>query len=700
VRRGLDWSPGLFRLELFVLLGALLLFGLEPLVGRLLLPSSGGGFHVWATCLMFFQGVLFAGYLYCHSLAPRLGRWHLLVLCLPLVLLTPLSVHVDPDPHAPVASLLWSLTLHIGPPFFALATTGVVAQDWLARSGLPGSERPYRLYAMSNLGSLVALLSYPLLVEPFLGLATQRWVWTGVYVAYLGVAWWAFPKTLAPLTASQPVEDEGPDPPAPTGGEMAFWFYLAAAPSMFLLAVTNVIALDVGSAPLVWVVPLAIYLGSFILTFGRWSLRPFWIRRFWPEVAAVGVLFFARELGGVSWLHLLGHLIVLAVVCMAAHGELHRSRPAPAHLTTFYLVLSLGGWAGGAFVVLAAPRLFTGLLEYPAALGLLALTLLVGRRDELLARLRVEPLALLAGSVLLLSVIGVAVVERLLVRSRQPQYAHRSAYGVYRVSWSPHPDQELAWETRKARGLYSMFHGTTLHGKQLEDPVERRQPIGYYHPSSPLGDVLGLVAAPRQAAVIGLGVGTAAAYFGSGEEVTFYELDPAAHRLAEDSFWYLADARDAGARVEVVYGDARLSLSRADVPDGRYDVILVDAFSSDSIPTHLMTREALALYADKLRPQGYLVFHVSSRYYDLRPVLQSSSQGLGIQAVFKARRSFAGALEDASSYCVFRLDGQDLEPLRALGWESADELALPQITAWTDDYANILAPLWAGTDSR
>jgi SAM-dependent methyltransferase len=739
-------SP-LLRLKLFVLVGALLLFGMEPLVGKLLLPNCGGGFHVWATCLMFFQGALFLGYLYCHFGEPRIGRAHLAVLLLPLALLTPLGVQVEPDPTWPVGSLLLALTLHIGLPFFALATTGVVAQGWLARSQLAEANQPYQLYAMSNLGSLVALLSYPVLVEPLLGLEAQRWVWTVGYLIYLVLAFWSMPRNLSAVPAAVPEPEPEPEPasapapapepnkgkqgkkgkkgkkgqqaakpepaaapsepPAPpepisqeppTWRRLLYWLCLATAPSMFLMAVTNVIALDIGSMPLVWVLPLSIYLLSFILTFGRRPFMPYLVKRFWLEVCLVGVFFYVTSVGGLSWLHALGHMGVLLVLCLAGHGELYRSRPAPRHLTTYYLVLSLGGWAGGVFVSLIAPSLFSSLLEYPVAIGLLALTLLVGRWKDLLEWLRDEPLPLLAGSVVLVTLVAVNVTEHNLRRPHL-RLTLRNSYGVYRVSHEPSKDPALSPSQRIEQGLTRLFHGTTLHGKQLGG-ARRTIPIGYYHQASPLGDVMRAVSAgsetPRKVAVIGLGAGTTAAYLGQGEEVDFYELDPDANRIAEEYFTYLSDARHRGVDVEVIHGDARLTIQRSEVPEDYYDVILVDAFSSDAIPTHLLTREALTLFLGKLRPGGYLVFHISNRYYDLRPVLHAGSQGLGARAIYKDRATNrTEELEDASDYCVLRHDGYSLEPLLHHHWSLPEELDLREVEPWTDDYANLLSALWA-----
>lgn len=688
-------SGQIWRFKALVLLGAVLLFGVEPLVGKLVLPAHGGSFHVWATCLTFFQGALFLGYLYCHVLAPRLGRGHLLLLGLPVVSLPLtglLAFQGRPDPHAPVLSLLAYLLVSVGLPFGLLATTAVVAQRWLHRSGLPEARDPYPLYAASNLGSIVALLGYPIAIEPFVGLRVQRYAWCAGYLVYLALAVLTYPRrggADAPPEPAEPAAAEDDAASAPSPGPLRpprvlYWFLLSMAPSAFLIAVTNVIAVDVGSMPLVWVVPLVIYLLSFVIVFRRGSRGPWLVvRRFWPEATLVGVYLFATSSSGVGLGSGAAHLAALAFVCLAGHGELHRVRPAPGQLTAYYLVLSLGGWAGGLLVSFVAPVFFTGLWEYPLAAAVLAAAMVVGRWRDLLRWLREEPFPLLVGSCVLVALVGASLVEYEVISGRRrPLHTTRNFYGVYRVTTQRDPP---------ARRLY---HGTTLHGRQLLEPPGRGLPVSYYHPRSGLGDVMRLTAdRRRRTAVIGLGAGTTAAYFGPEEEVVFYELDPDVERIAAEWFTYLDDC---AADWRVVPGDARVSLD--DDPGAGpagFDVILVDAFSSDAIPTHLLTREALALYERRLAEGGYVVFHVSNRYYELRPVLRATAAGL-FETAFKARGRDLAEHEDATDYCVMRRPEDGLDRLlRLKGWRSGAELDhLPELTPWTDDYASVLVPLW------
>ncbi len=712
-------------LTLLTLTGALLLFGLEPLVGRLLLPAAGGGSHVWATCLTFFQGTLFLGYLYCHLLAPRLGRWHLAVAALPLLFL-PLALLPDhapaaplvralglaePDSHAPVLSLLRALAVGAAVPFGVLATTGVVAQAWLARSDLPERDDPYPLYAASNAGSLVALLGYPLLVEPLLSLRTQRVAWSALYLAYLVLLVVAAPRRAA-APASTPTETPPPEVPAPTAWDVLYWLGLSAAPSMFLVAVTNVISLDIGALPLVWVVPLALYLLSFVLVFGRRSFYPPLLRRFWPEVCIVGAFFFVQE-GHLGVGPLLGlvHLGALFVVCVVGHGELHLSRPAPRHLTGFYLVLALGGWLGGAFASLVAPRVLTSLAEYLIALALLAVTLLLRHRRALRGWVRSEPPVLLAGSAIVVALVLFQGLRGWLGSQPDvPLHVRRNPYGVYRVGERTLDDDEQAEIGRVIQGappgrllLRSVRHGTTMHGAQVVDPRGRRWPISYYHPKGPLGDAA-IVAReraagrPLTAGVVGLGAGAAAAYFDRpGDRLTFYELDPDVHDLARTYFRYLDDCRDgSGAAPRVVIGDARLKLAGdPGAPPGGYDLLLIDAFSSDAIPVHLLTREALQTFTRRLAPGGLLLFHVSNRYYQLQPALIATARTVGLSAAARSRAVAAelAPLEDASDYVALSLQPDALEPLVRRRWLRVDDGWWTDVTPWTDDFANLLGTL-------
>lgn len=659
----------------FVFLGAVLLFSLEPMAGRMLLPRFGGGFHVWTTALMFFQGALLVGYLYAHGLAERVGRWHLLVVAVPLLVLPP-SIGEAAPAEGGAAGILLLLARWIALPFVVLATTAVVAQRWWASAG----REPYGLYAVSNAGSLGALLGYALIVEPFVGLTAQRWAWMALYVLYAALAALAWYTKGAPVA---PPRRERSERPAPR--TLLYWALLAAAPSAFSMAVTNLIALDAGSVPLVWVVPLAIYLGSFVVAFAAprdgETRVPGLVRRLWPHVALVGLFFFSGGDAGSGWLAAGVHLVVLAFACLAAHGELYRARPAASDLTRYYLVIAAGGWAGGAFVALLAPAAFSGLHEYPIALVGIALTIAVGRRAELRAWLRAAPrAALLATAALVLVIVAKVGVAQLTLESAEPLAVRRSFYGLYRVLRAPGPGAAV-------RDLVS---GGTRHGRQREgDPT----PLSYYHPEGPLGDALSTLEAPRIVGVVGLGVGAAAGHLEASERIRFFEIDPVVAELAREHFTYLSGSRG---EVEVLIGDARVSLereARAGAP--RYDLLLVDAFAGDAIPTHLLTVEALRLYVSRLTDRGVLLVHVSNRYYDVRGVLAANARLLALSGAEIARTGALADGEDPSMYVALAREDAALAPLLARrGWRAL--ATRPAVGAWTDDHVNVLEALVAG----
>lgn len=652
----------------FVFLGAVLLFSLEPMSGRMLLPRFGGAFHVWTTALMFFQGALFAGYCYAHFAAERLGRLHLVLVALPLALL-PIELGPSGD-EGSVLAILALLARHIGLPFFVLSTSAVIGQRWLSSAG----ANPWWLYALSNAGSLGALLGYALVVEPFVGLDAQRRAWTALYVLYVASAMLAW-RAAGPRKRAVAVTPSE----RPPARRLAYWALLSAAPSAFLGAVTNLVVLDVGSVPLVWVVPLAIYLGSFVVAFasdarGEPRVPPL-VRRLWPHVAAVGVFFYSGGAGG-GWIDVAMHLVVLAFVCLAAHGELYRARPASEQLTRFYLVVSLGGWAGGAFVALVAPALFGGLFEYPIALLLLALVMAVGRRAELSTWLRAKPRGpLLASAALVLVIVGKVAWGSLAAGGPSEIAVRRSFYGHYRVTRTERPE---------GGAVRDLLSGSTRHGRQREGDST---PLSYYHPEGPLGDALALFDRPRRMGVVGLGVGAAAGHLERGEHVRFFEIDPIVHELAREQFTYLAQSR---AAVEVVIGDARISLERESLRgEATYDLLFIDAFSGDAVPTHLLTVEALRGYLSRLSEDGVLLFHVSNRYYDLSPVLAANAAELGLTGRSIERVDRLALDEDPSRYVALARRPAQLAPLRA--WRELGRT--PLVGPWTDDHVNVLEAL-------
>ena len=674
-----------FKLHCFVFLGAYLLFTMEPLVARMVLPLYGGSFHVWSTTLTFFQGILFIGYVYCHFFAKRLGGWHLVLVATPLAWL-PLANWIGlapPGDSDPAWSLLFQLTLHIALPFGILATTSVIAQSWFTRSDTSGSS-PYPLYASSNSGSLLALLAYITLFEPLFGLSVQRSLWYVAYLVYVVLAWRCWQ-----MTASNPEKVDSTIRPSSDidGSTLVNWLLLSALPSAFMLAVSNVITLELGSVPLVWVLPLVIYLLSYVFTFGRrqW-ISPRLLHAFWPAAVVCGLFV---DIGNL-WIFA-AHLVALFALAMVGHSELHRLRPPPDQLTVFYLAIAFGGWMGSMAVSLVAPILFNSLAEYPIIAGVFALTILNLRKGDLLDALRRHPILSSLGASLAIALPFLIKTDDL-EKGEKVIYEHRNYYGIYQVINQPlsqKQNPDLSEEERYDLGKRTLLHGSTVHGSQVLHPTLRRNPTSYYHRAGPLWDVLGDAKKKRNVAVIGLGVGTCATYFQEGESLTFYELDPAIEDIARAGFTYLDDCP---AEVKIVVGDARLQLEHA--PDHSYDIIMVDAFSSDAIPTHLLTREALSLYDKKLAPQGTLVFHISNRYYNLLGVIKSTSAEYW-EGLAKMSKKDLEAFQSDAIYCLLHRKSDDVSALRAAGWRSLEVYPI-ECAPWSDDYINTLVPLYIG----
>lgn len=736
-----------------VFLSAFLLFLVQPMFGKMVLPLLGGSPAVWNTCMLFFQAALLGGYLYAHLSS----RWtvrrqaivHLALLALAALAL-PVSVRgASPDGgDAPVPWLLAVMVATVGPPFLVLSGTGPILQRWFSRSGHAQAAEPYQLYAASNLGSALALLAYPFLMEPRMRLAGQSGTWTAGYallaVLIAACAWrvWktadapgAAPSTESPASAESPASTESAasseslesaeaaesiDPAGArvTMRERLVWLGLAFVPSSLLLAVTTFITTDLSPAPLLWVVPLALYLFSFTLVFARRPPIPHgWMVAVHPSAIAVAVLLLSAGFLQRPKFAVPLHLLALFVVSMTAHGELARRRPHARHLTEFYLWISVGGVLGGVFNALLAPVLFDNVWEYPIILAVACLARpwpeeRTAARGHLFAAVRagafifallymasnddLSPVLLvILGAVLinLLNVglgrtpgwlfvcIGVVLAVRAYATLTEPGVllAERTFFGRYKVM-----------EYDFGGGFHALRHGSTLHGAQSLEPQRRREPLTYYLGHGPLGQIFSATAAQqgrRRVAVVGLGTGTTSAYARPGEDWTFYEIDPGIVRIARDSayFSYLTDAR---APMRIVLGDARLSLARE--TDRQYDLILLDAFSSDAIPVHLVTREALETYLARLAPGGVIAFHVSNRYLNLEPVVAALAYAEGLAArAGQGPRGRRRTYESVSTWIALARSEADLGPLVAdvSWWKPRID---PDVQPWTDDYSSLL----------
>lgn len=665
----------MFRFAVTVVLSAFLLFLVQPLVGKVVLPWFGGAPAVWTTCLLFFQLVLLGGYAWSHLVVRRLeGAWqrraHVALLGLAVLSLvvttalwgTPLvpSSTLRPEgSSAPTLHLLMLLSLSVGLPYFALSSTGPLLQAWVSQR-VPAATA-MRLYAVSNVGSLGGLLAFPVLFEPFWPLRSLAWAWAAGFFVFAilcaSLAW------RAPVAPREPHKESKLE-----SCRVATWISLAALPSALLLAMTNHLTQDVAPIPFLWVLPLVLYLASFVVTFD--SDR--WYRRGWalPALAltglfVAGLLLYPTEPSAL--VALLGYSSFLTVGCIAGHGELVRKRPPAEHLTAFYLAVSVGGALGGLLVAVIAPRVLKDFFELPivsAALVLaIAFTVL---NDEPGRRARV----FLPVAVLLVILFGWSINSR----GSDVLETRRDFFGVLRVEKDP-------------RGLVLM-HGRVLHGAQLADSQKRRLATTYYAPASGVGRLLRSRTGALRVGAIGLGVGTLAAYVKPGDHFRFYEISPIVVALAEgdgDHFTWLSDAP---AKPEVVLGDARTSLERE--PPNRYDVIVVDAFSGDSVPTHLLTREAFELYRAHLASDSsVLALHVSNRYLNLLPVVARLARELGLHSLVVDIDK--GPPEDWALSSLWVLLSKDPEALKLeVPTEDASTLdELKEGPLWTDEFTSL-----------
>lgn len=654
---------------------AFLLFLVQPVIAKMILPWFGGSASVWTTCMLFFQGVLLLGYLYSHwavrTLKPKTQLWvhvGLLALSLAALPIAPSASWKPAGAEDPTFRIWGLLSVSVGLPYFLLSTTGPLIQAWYARTH--HQAVPYRLFALSNLGSMLALLGYPVVIEPFVTSRNQALFWTGGYVLFTllcaGAAWRASRADVQESAGSS--RGDAGDGRAPWTS-VALWIALPACASLMLLAVTNYMCQDVASIPFLWVVPLALYLLSFILCFEREG----WYRPRvyeWLLAAAIGgmcYLYYGRDSDiPLRWV-IVAFSAGLFVCCMFCHGEVARRKPAVRHLTFFYLMISLGGAVGSMLVALVAPRVFRAYYELPVGLVLCAvLALIVNRRD----------------SVIYYSLISAALVMGFyMVKQSRQMYSNnilmvRNFYGALAVAEEGSPGEPEA--------LRKLIHGTINHGQEFLDPERRRWPTTYYAPNSGVGVAIEHNRhSGQRVGVIGLGTGTLATYGRPGDYYRFYEINPLVIDIAHSYFFFLQDSQ---AKVDVALGDARLSLERE--PPQNFDVLAVDAFSSDSIPVHLLTLEAFQIYFRHLRPDGVLAVHVSNRYLDLKPVVRNLADRLGRSCVLIDTEDGEGDGTFGSTWVLVTSNQRFLEDPDVKA-ESKEVPPRPDLPLWTDDYSNL-----------
>jgi SAM-dependent methyltransferase len=663
-----------------IFLSAFLLFLVQPVIAKQILPWFGGAAAVWATCLVFFQSMLLAGYAYSdlttRLLAPRKQAWLHIGLLAGSLLVLPIIPGVQWKPGVasgePTLLILGLLAVTIGLPYFLLSTTSPLVQAWFWQSFRHAA--PYRLFALSNFASLLALLSYPVLVEPFLTLAAQSWLWSIAYAGFVvlcGVT--AYRSTRGEAAAPAPALDPGAAAEAPpTMSRRLSWVALSATGSCLLLAITNHLTQNIASIPFLWVVPLSIYLITFILCFDH----PRWYRRWWFIGAA------ALLLPAMAWfsesleLYLAAGLYAAGMFacCMFCHGELTLLKPGPRYLTTFYLMVSVGGALGALLVGIVAPNTLSGYYELGITLTACALLLYV--------RMLPERWWIAACALAVMTATATFTFINVGEFLKNTRVSVRNFYGVVRTR-----DYQAPVPFRV------MLHGGINHGGQLLDPELRRHPSSYFGPTSGYGRAFAsLPDGPRRIGVLGLGAGAIAVHARRGDTFRFYEIDPQVAAVALKEFTFLSDCP---AQVDIVLGDGRLSLER-EASQG-YDLLAIDAFSGDSIPMHLVTREAMAIYLRHLKPGGVIVFQATNRYVDLAPVVERLAAEFDLKAVMVTDISPEDAkdedywVSDTDQIIVTNnarvLDG---DPLRSA---AVPLVPHPGFRIFTDDFHNLLRVL-------
>jgi hypothetical protein len=726
-------------------LSALLLFSVQPMFARMVLPRLGGSPSVWAVSMCFFQAALLAGYCYAHALnrvAPP--RWapaiHLTIMGVALLAL-PIGLPATwPEPPAGDA-YLWlvgTLAIGVGLPFFAVSANAPLIQAWFARSGHPHANDPYFLYGASNLGSLIALLAYPLVIEPFAGLGIQAAMWSGGFIllgAALSACGLAMAMNLGGAKPHGAATSETAVQSSPAWSDRLAWIGLSAVPSGLLVAYSSYLTTDIASAPFLWVLPLAAFLATFILVFCDRPKVPMGALLVLQPVLVAAVLFGLATPGIKGWtVATIAGTGAFLVTTLVAHRTLYERRPASSHLTEFYLWMSLGGVLGGVFAALVAPQIFSTVWEFPLllVLGMACRPGILSRkwtRDEVLR----DAVLVVAPALLVMLAVTAAMDAGILGRTTLPRFlllggfailavlsagrplrqlaaaavmvatiailpsamnrgdAERSFFGVHRVTLTPD------------RQMRILMHGTTIHGaERLIDPVSGNpvtmpRPVTYYHPASPMAlgvDVARRVSAKPDKAlevgIVGLGAGSMACHSRAGEAWRFYEIDPVVVRIARDPsrFTFLARCRP---EPDIVLGDARLTLAKE--PAARFDYFVVDAFSSDAVPVHLLTVEALQLYLDKLSPTGLLALHVSNRHLDLVGVAAAVAGAVpGAHALF-ADDVFPDKGLDATQSSVVYVSRSRATIDEAARLPFAKPLPAATGRPWTDDYSDILGAM-------
>ncbi|MGK5090503.1 fused MFS/spermidine synthase [Deltaproteobacteria bacterium TL4] len=712
---------------LTLLISSFLLFAVQPLIGKMLLPQYGGAPAIWNTCMVFFQGMLLLGYIYAHLIVGKfrlrqqvLIHGVLLLVTLSLLPLNPITASFGTSTH-PEFQLLGELFMGIGLPFAMLSTSAPLLQKWFTTMRFPSAKDPYFLYAFSNTGSVIALLGYPFIIEPNIDLIQQTWIWSigygGVVLILLvcGFLIWnpAAQAQVAGATAGLkklPLR------------QSAFWIGASFLPSSLMLGVTTHITANIVAVPLLWVVPLLLYLITFILVF---AAKPLISHQFmlnsYPAIVILITPLILMEVLQNPWITVPAHLLFFFVAAMVCHGELARNRPHVSYLTHFYLCLSVGGVLGGIFNALIAPQIFQTVVEYPLIMIFVCLLL----PDRLTSATRFNPRLLDVGLPLIMlflslflfyllpdawqgtrMVFNIWVGVMALICYRWRERGLRLGLGVSTImillaTFTQQETGKLLHIERNFFGVkkviyqadehwIKLIHGDTTHGIQSRDPEHQHEPFAYFHQTGPLGDVFRVFNQSRlkpRVAVMGLGVASMATYATPSQHFTFYEIDPAMVHLAEDSRFF-SFLRQCQGSYQIIVGDGRLAI--ASLPDQSLGMIILDVFSSDAIPSHVLTLEAIQLYLDKIEPEGLLVFHITNRFFNLEPLLANIAHAKGLEVLSREdNNTTAIPGKFPSHYLAMGRAGEAMRQLKNQPyWYSVP--AYPDVEIWTDHYSNIL----------
>ena len=654
-------SLGFWLLCIITFFSAFLLFQIELIMAKLLLPIYGGSYLVWGACVVFFQAVLLAGYAWAHQGIDILGfrkylKVHLVLLIIPFFFFPGKIIHLDQHSSGMplVLDIFIRLLITIGPVFLVLSTVSLVTQAWLSSSTHTRSKHPFILYAVSNIGSFTALWTYPFLVEPALTNTEQMNIWRAAYLILVLLTFWAFR-----LIDVKEIKEKKEKQAAISRDTAIRWLLLSAAGVMMFLSVTNLITYEVAPIPLLWIIPLSVYLLSFILCFKSKPWYPSWVKPLPAIFLCLGVMFYFQVKTAflpAAWSVILFNL-VLFFLCLFTQHELIRSKPSSGNLTFFYVMISLGGFVGGFVTSWIIPLISHSPVEFLLGLGIIAFVY-----PHKVTRL------------ILLSLIIIAIGADYSINPHHSLVKKRNYYGIYDVF--------------DKNGVRSFVHGTTLHGIQWTDSEKRFVPLGYYSPLSPMGEIFQRdIFKARRVGAIGLGAGTTAMYSKPDVPMDFYELDPDVLYIAQHYFWYL---RLTQGHIRVAIGDARLSLSNT--PDAVYDILIVDAFGGDAIPVHLINKDVVGLYRQHLTKHGGILFHIPSRYFNLEPVLAHIALETGSYVAIKEAQQDGITLK--TFWAVLTWDQERfIKLITTEGWRPLNVDDYKPMRTWDDDYSTVMPVL-------